>query len=285
VTQPGSGAELAREFGLRKVGGRPPLDKYLTQMWKRRHFAISLARGKSYAQNQGSYLGQLWAILTPLLWAVLYYFVFGVVLTRASDDIENFAGYLVIGLFIIRFLSGALGHAANSIQKNTTLITSLQFPRALIPVSTALSDFFTFLPSLVVLLGVALFNGEPLRWQMLLLFPAIFLAFLFAVGVACLSARLVAQVADLGQLIPFINRALFYTSGVFFSVDRYGDGWFGTAMQYQPFAIYLELGRSALLQEIPIETSTWVWGVFWAVATCVLGFIYFWRAEAKYGRG
>lgn len=285
VTQPASGAALAREFGLKKVGGRPPLGKYLNQIWERRHFAISLARGKAYAKNQGGYLGQLWVILTPLLWAVLYYCVFGIVLKRVNNDIDNFAGFLVIGLFIIRFLSGALVHAANSIEKNTTLITSLQFPRALIPISSTLSDLFTFLPALVVLFGVALANGEPVRWQMLLLAPTILLATVFAAGVACFSARLVSQVSDLGQLIPFINRALFYTSGVFFSVERYGDGWFGTAMAHQPFAIYLELGRSSLLQETPVQASAWAWGVFWAIATSVLGFIYFWRAEARYGRG
>ena len=106
-----------------------------------------------------------------------------------------------------------------------------------------------------------------------------------AAGLALIAARLVSEISDLSNLIPFINRLLFYVSGVFFSIDRYGAGWFGTTMKHQPFAIYLELGRSALLQEFPVVAITWVWGVFWAVLACGLGFIYFWRAEAKYGRG
>jgi teichoic acid transport system permease protein len=113
----------------------------------------------------------------------------------------------------------------------------------------------------------------------------VILAYVFATGLAFFSARLVAEVSDLANLMPFVNRSLFYVSGVFFSIDRYGDGWFGTTMQHQPFAVYLELGRSALLQEFPVNPMTWVWAVFWAVVTCALGFIYFWRAEAKYGRG
>jgi len=285
VTLPASGAALAREYGLKKVGGRPPLGKYLAQIWERRYFAINLAQGKAYARNQGSYLGQLWAVLTPLLWAVLYYCIFAIVLPRVSADIDNFAAFLVIGLFIIRFLSGALSGGAGSIEKNSTLIASLQFPRALIPISTSLADLLTFLPSLVVLMGVALFTGEPIRWQMLLLAPTVVLAYVFATGVACISARLVSQVSDLKQLIPFINRALFYTSGVFFSVARYGDGWFGTAMTYQPFAVYLDLGRSALIAQYQVNPVMWAWALFWAVATCGVGFVYFWRAEASYGRG
>jgi teichoic acid transport system permease protein len=284
VTNPAHGAALAYEYGLKKVGGRPRLGKYLTQVWDRRHFAISLARGKAYSRNQGNYLGQLWAVLTPLLWAALYFSVFGLLLT-INRGIDNFATFLVTGLFLIRFMSGAMTHAASSIEKNSNLISSLQFPRALIPISSAMADFLTLLPSIAVLLVIALITGEPIRWQILLLAPAVVLAYVFATGLAFFSARLVAEVSDLQNLTPFINRLLFYVSGVLFSIDRYGNGWFGTSMKHQPFAVYLELGRGSLLHTFPVDPVMWVWGVFWAVATCGLGFIYFWRAEAKYGRG
>ena len=132
---PISGAALAHEHGLRKVGGRPPLNTYVAQIWERRHFAFSLARGKAYSQNQGGYLGQVWVLLTPLLWAALYFMVFGMLL-RVDRGIENFAAFLVTGLFLMRFMSGAMTHAATSIDKNKTLIGSLQFPRALIPISS-----------------------------------------------------------------------------------------------------------------------------------------------------
>ena len=281
---PFSGAALAHEHGLKKVGGRPPLPKYVAQIWGRRHFAFSLARGKAYSQNQGGYLGQLWMILTPLLWAALYFMIFGLLLP-VNRDIDNFAAFLVTGLFLMRFMSGAMTHASTSIDRNKTLIGSLQFPRALIPISSALADLLELLPALVVLFAVALINDEPIRWQMLLLAPTVLLAYVFATGLALASARLVSEVKDLANLMPFVNRTLFYGSGVLFSIERYGTGWFGTAMEHQPFAIFLELGRSALLEEIPVEPIKWVWGLFWAAITVVLGFIYFWRAEAKYGRG
>ncbi|CUR58970.1 putative ABC-type polysaccharide/polyol phosphate export system, permease component [metagenome] len=285
VTLPASGADLAREFSLTKVGGRPPLGTYLRQIWDRRHFARNLARAKAYTQNQGGYLGQAWVILTPVLWAVLYYFVFGVLLKRVSDDIHDYATFLVVGIFTIRYLSGTLSHAARSLERSNNLITSLQFPRALIPIASALSDLYQFLPAVGVLFGVALANGEPVRPHLLLFVPAMVLCFGFATGISFFASRLVAMVSDLGELIPFFNRALFYTSGVFFSLDRYGEGWVGAVMKHQPFAIYLELNRSALVEEIPIEASTWLWGAFWAVLTLGTGFVFFWRAEARYGRG
>jgi len=36
---------------------------------------------------------------------------------------------------------------------------------------------------------------------------------------------------------------------------------------------------------LPSIPSLWVWGAAWAVAVVVVGFVFFWRAEARYGRG
>lgn len=57
-------------------------------------------------------------------------------------------------------------------------------------------------------------------------------------------------------------------------------------LKYQPVAVLLELVRQVTLNEptIPFEWSLWLWGVGWAAAAMVIGLIYFWRAEARYGR-
>jgi teichoic acid transport system permease protein len=284
VALPNAPAQVARQLGLRKVGGRPPLGNYAKQIWQRRHFAFSLARGRAYSRNQGGYLGQLWIVLTPVLWAVLYFAIFGLLLD-VSKGIANFATYLVCGLFLFRFIASAMNKSANSIEQNTNLITSLQFPRALIPLSYATAELLQLIPALVILLGVALVDGEPLRLHILLLVPAVVLAYLFACGLAMISARLVAEINDLGNLIPFVNRALMYTSGVFFSVERYGEGTLGTIMTHQPFAVFLHLGRSSLMESVAVSPRLWLWAIGGAVGVFAIGLVFFWRAEAKYGRG
>jgi len=278
------GGDLAERYGLRKVGGRPTLRVYIRQVWERRHFAIAFARAKAYSGNQGSYLGQLWAILTPLLWAALYFLVFGMLL-KTDRGIDNFAAFLVTGLFVIRFINGCMNGSAGSIDKSHNLISSLQFPRILIPMAYAGSAFINLVPALVVLFGIGLVTGEPIRWQMLLIVPTVLMAFVFATGLAFFSARLVDEVADLNNIIPFTNRAIMYSSGVFFDLSRYGDGTAHTIMSHQPWAIFIELARVAVLGGYTVEPDIWLWALGWAVVTFATGFIFFWRAEAKYGRG
>ena len=246
---------------------------------------MSLAAAKAYARNQGSYLGQLWAVLTPLMWAGVYLLVFGVLL-GTSRGVENFVGFLVVGVFLFHFTSASVVAGSRAIVGNQSLITSLQFPRALLPVATVLAELFTLLPALLVLMFLVPLSGEQPQASWLLFPAAVALQWVFGTGIALVAARLVAELRDVAQLVPFVLRILMYTSGVFFSIDHYvGSGQAAAVLTHQPVAIYLELGRASLLDEVTATPATWLWGVGWAVGTLVVGFVYFWRSEARYGRG
>lgn len=278
-------AELAKDSGLVQVGVRPSLGTYVKSLWQRRYFAIKLASSKSYARNQGSYLGQVWALLNPVLWAGVYLLVFGL-LIDTSRGVDNFIGFLVTGVFMFHFMSACISAGSKSIINNQGVITSLQFPRALLPLATVLSELFTLLPALLVLLIIVPITGEPFTLNMLLMPLAVALAWLFGTGVAFLFARMVVQFRDFKQLIPFGLRGSMYISGVFFSIDHYvGTGTAAAILSHQPIALYLELVRSTLLTEMTASLSTWLWGAGWAVSLTVVGFIFFWRAEEIYGRG
>jgi teichoic acid transport system permease protein len=280
-----SAAALAEQYGLARVGVRPSLPAYVRALWQRRQFAVSLAASKAYARNQGSYLGQLWALLTPLLWAAVYLLVFGVLLDT-SRGVDNFVGFLVVGVFLFHFTSAGIQSGSKAIVGNSSLIASLQFPRALLPIAAVLTELFVLLPALLVLMVLVPWSGEPVQVSWLLLPASVALQWLFGTGVAFFASRLVSEVRDLKQLVPFVLRVLMYVSGVFFSIDHYvGSGPAGTVLAHQPVAIYLELGRASLLTDVAATGSTWLWGLGWAVGTFAAGFVFFWRGEARYGRG
>lgn len=282
------GPELAARYGLTAVGARPSFPTYLRQIWQRRHFAFSLAAGRAYTHNTGGYLGQLWAFLTPLLWACLYYFVFSVIL-KVDKGIQNFPGFLVAGLFLFRFVSGTMNSCAGAIEKHDNLIASLHFPRALIPVSYATTELIEMIPAVPIIIAVLLLGGDPLRWEMLLFAPVLVLAYFFAIGIGCLAARVTHEVKDLGQLMPFVNRLLLYSSGVMFDiVSRVQDSGASPLVKgivtHQPFAVFLELGRACMLEQYDHDPVLWMWGIGYSFGVLAIGLLLFWQAEAKYGR-
>ncbi len=277
-------AGLAAAHGLTKVGSRPPLGQYISTLWSRRAFLWVMASSRSYSRNQNNYLGQLWTILNPLTLAGVYFLVFGLILnTRGGTD--NYVGFLTIGIFIFTAIAASITAGSTAVTSNITVVRALDFPRAVLPLSVALSEMLTLLPAIGVMIAIVLISGEPITWAWLLLPVALAMILLFSAGCAMLAARIVVGARDLRNLIPVAIRLLRYLSGVFFSIQHYtGTFSWGMVLEYQPVAIYLTLVRSTMLGEVPLVLEQWIAGGIWAVLFFVVGFVVFWSAEEQYGR-
>lgn len=285
--------ELAKRYGLTQMGVRPPLMTYVRDVWRWRTFAQVLGRSKAFGQNQQTYLGQLWTLLTPTLNAIVYVLIFGILL-KTGRGLDNTIGFIVVGNFIYGFFSGCVTGGARSVGKNMGLVRSLHFPRAVLPISSAISKLTSLMPTLLVMMLFVILSqfvgARPtveVTWRWLLLIPAVALVYIFSTGVGFFMARLTAFVPDLLNVLGFVLRLTMYASGVLFPVSHYihNETLVGI-VKYQPVAIYLELPRQALLNEstIPLDWTSWLWGVGWAGVTFIVGFFFFWRAEARYGR-
>jgi teichoic acid transport system permease protein len=56
-------------------------------------------------------------------------------------------------------------------------------------------------------------------------------------------------------------------------------------LEYQPVAVYLTLARSCLMTEsVGLDPMTWAVSAGWSLLFVIGGFLYFWRAEERYGR-
>ncbi|WBB95105.1 ABC transporter permease [Solwaraspora sp. WMMA2080] len=289
--EPDSGptlAELARQHGLAVSGARPSLGAYVKQLWSRRHFIWAYSNARLIAMYTNARLGQIWQVITPLANAGVYFLVFGLLL-GTDRGIDNYIAYLCTGIFIFTFTQQAVTTSARSIGDNMNLIRAVHFPRASLPLTSVLVQVQQLAPSMAVLAVIMLATGEWIDLSWLLLIPALLLQTLFSGGLAMMVARWAARTSDLSQLLPFVMRTWLYSSGVFYSIDRFtGDlpGWVVTVLQFNPMAVYIDLVRYALMDSMGSPPGyLWPAAGGWAVLVGVVGFIYFWRAEEEYGRG
>ncbi|WP_402466742.1 ABC transporter permease [Isoptericola aurantiacus] len=290
---------LAEQYGLQPMGVRPPLTRYLRDLFARWAFIRTLGSATAYSKNQNNYLGQLWAVLNPTLNALVYVLVFGV-LIGANRGVTNSVAFIVIGVFLFRFIDQSVQGGARSIAQKTNLIRSLHFPRAVLPIAQVFSLLATLVPTLFVMCAIVLLSGFipaytqiHVTWYWLLLPCIVALIWVFNTGLAFIMARVVAITPDLDNIISFVMRFAMYGSGVIFPVthyvDRLPDGVeavLDPILTYQPIAVFLYVARSILMQEesIPPDAWMWLWATLWAVVTLVFGFIVFWRGEERYGR-
>ena len=266
------------------IGVRPPLPAYLRQLWARREFCVVLALSRVRAENDRDRLGPAWVVLKPLINAVVYGAVFGLLL-RADSRPDNFVPFLVAGVFVFSYLSSCLTDGAACVTGSADLVRSLRFPRAVLPVAVVVQRTVGLGAMTAVLLVVVLASGEPVRASWLLVPPALALATLFAVGTALAAARLTVHVRDVAHLLPFLTRLLFYVSGIFYSLDRVVTHPRALAvLELNPAHVYITLVRGALLTETTATAGTWLLGAGWALAVLPVGLVLFWQAEQEYGR-
>jgi teichoic acid transport system permease protein len=277
-------AEQAAQYRLHKIGERPRLREYIRESYKRRTFAYTLARFNLQASTAKSSLGVAWLVLVPALQIMVYGLIFGLVLGNTRPD--NFLPYLVTGIVLFQFVSGSFADGAKSITANASLVRSLNFPRVLLPASAVISNVFRIVPLVGLMLIALVALGQPVNHNWLLIVPDLLLMACFSAGLAMIAARLTVHFADLNQLVPFITRIAFYSSGIFFSVDKLAAGqpFLRPLLEGNPIHIYLQIARGALVQGYSYDLYQWISGTVWALAALTFGFIFFWRAEEKFGR-
>jgi teichoic acid transport system permease protein len=287
-----SAAELAAKYGLAVSGARPGLVEYVRRLWGRRHFILAFSQAKLTSQYSQAKLGQLWQVATPLLNACVYYLIFGLIL-KASRGMPHgtYIPFLVTGVFVFTFTQSSIMAGVRAISGNLGLVRALHFPRASLPVSFALQQLQQLLFSMIVVFVVVVGFGSYPRLSWLLIIPVLALQFLFNTGLAMIVARMGAKTPDLAQLMPFVLRTWMYTSGVMFSLHTMLAGrpeWIVRALQVNPAAVYMDLMRFALIEDYGAENlppHVWALALFWAVVVFAGGFVYFWKAEERYGRG
>lgn len=292
-----SPAELAAAHGLTVSGARPSLPAYVRQLWSRRHFILTFSRAKLHAQYSQAKLGQVWQVATPLLNAFVYFLIFGLILGARGGvpgGEHNYIPFLVIGVFVFTFTQQSVLSGVRSISGNLGLVRALHFPRASLPISFSLQQLQQLLYSMIVLLVILLGFRQIPHWSWLLVLPVLTLQFVFNTGLALVMARLGSKTPDLAQLMPFVLRTWMYASGVMFPLHymmttRAGaPEWLADLIAMNPAAVYMDLMRLALIEDYSMaDLPPYVWALAcgWALLAGLFGFVYFWKAEERYGRG
>ncbi|MEV7505783.1 ABC transporter permease [Streptomyces sp. NPDC093018] len=283
---------LAARHGLSVSGARPSLPEYIRQLWARRHFITAFATAKLTAQYSEAKLGQVWQVMTPLLNAAVYYFIFGVLL-GTKRGVPDYIPFLVTGVFVWTFTQSSIQVGTRAISGNLGLVRALHFPRAALPISFCIQQLQQLLFSMAALVVILLCFGVPVSASWLLVIPALILQFTFNAGVAMIMARWGAKTPDIAQLMPFILRTWMYVSGVMWSIDKLTKNdhlphVVTVLLQTNPAAVYIDLMRFALIDSFhskQLPPHVWPIAVGWALLAGVGGFIYFWKAEETYGRG
>jgi lipopolysaccharide transport system permease protein len=196
--------------------------------------ALSLARNQQLllrlagrelsARFRGSVLGLAWTVLTPLLLAAVYTFVFTSVFKMRwagadESSVANFATYLMVGLALQGILVECLARAPGLMRANPSYVTKVVFPLEILPFVPLLPAIVTACVSLLAAIVINLYLTGHLYGT--ILFIPLFLApfVLYVAALTMIISAFGVYLRDLAQIVNIIIPLTLFLSPVFYPLE------------------------------------------------------------------
>ena len=198
---------------------------YWMDLWRYRElFAILAWRDISVRYKQ-TVVGVAWAVLRPLLTAMVFTVVFGRVAKLPSEGGAPYALLVFAAMLPWSLFSTSLGDASGSLINNANLVSKVYFPRMIVPAATIVAAFVDFLVSFAILVALMVHYRFAPGWNMLFLPVFILLALLASLGPGLWITALNVKYRDFRYVIPFVTQFGLYVSPVGFSSSVVPDQW------------------------------------------------------------
>ncbi len=259
--------------------GLPPVGPYLRELWRRREFAREMSRTSLRAQHFNTAFGQVWLILNPLLLAGVYFVLVDIL--RGGSRGAGFFAHLMAGLFAYYFVSDAVRMSVKSVTGGGRLILNTAFPRALLPLSSVITSFMRFLPTVLVYIPVHLIAGLPIEPVLLWVVPLTGLLVVLAAGAAMLVASLQVYFRDLKNFLPYLLRVWLYVSPILYFADEIPDRY-QILLALNPLGGLLTAWSDVINQGHAPDAASLALGAGWAFGVFLVGALFFMSREREF---
>lgn len=224
-----------------------------------------------------SYLGILWTLIEPLLTMIVLYLVFSKL--RKHND-KTFAVYILTGRLLYSYFSHATKSAMKSIRINSQMIKKVYVPKYIYPLSSVLSQFITFLISLIVLAAVEIvLKVKPTVYIFEAVIPIIILFFM-ALGVGLILATLAVFFRDMEYLWDVVLMIIMYCSAIFYYPSMVSNhSWI---LDMNPLYAVIVNFRNTIYEGAPLDPGALLYSAAFSFIALCLGIWMFYKNQDKF---
>ena len=248
----------------------------------RRAFDIILYRTYAELKSESlrTYIGILWWVIEPVLFMLIFYFVFAVLFQRGTED---FVPFLLTGLVLWQWFQSTTMQCAGALRANRGLIQQVFVPKYVFPTVIIFANTLKFSVVLLVLLVFLVAYGVAPVWQWLYALPVLGVALAFTAGLGFLVGAITPLLPDIRIVLQNSLRGVFFLSGIFYDIDSLPaeyQGWF----LLNPLASLIMDLRGTLLGHEPPDWTRLVSLVGVSAILLALGLLILHRNESLYAK-
>jgi ABC-2 type transport system permease protein len=270
-------SELIPLWGKRSIHLLPFI--VISDLIRSRHLLHLLVKRDLNARYRRAYLGYAWAVLEPLLLAVVYTFIF-TILVGSSDPM--YAVKIIIGIIGWTLFARSLTTSAKSLSTSINLFQFARVPKTVFATSGTLTNALLAVISLTSILPFFFIYDLSISIDLLLIFFWMFVLTFTGWGLGLLIAPISCKIPDILNIVNFLVRAGFFLSPVMWTYDmfsnRFGESWHALVAHLNPTVVPITKMRDALLGE-PSSVPNYAYAMCFgfALGSYILGSIVFER--------
>lgn len=254
--------------------------KQILKNFKKYQFLLSeLVVKEIKLKYRRSYLGILWTLLEPLLTMIVLTIVFS---SFYGKDDRYFPVYILTGRLLYSYFSNATKSAMKSIRVHGQMIKKVYVPKYIYPLSSILSQYITFLISLIVLVGVSIYcNVKPTIYMLQAIIP-LFILFIMVLGVGLILATLAVFFRDMEYLWGVILMLIMYCSAIFYEPKRVlatGNGWI---LKYNPLYSVILNFRNSILYGVKLDPFALWYSLGFSLIALIVGIWLFYKKQDQF---
>ncbi len=238
-----------------------------------------ISRSELRARYAGSFLGLVWAVLTPALVLAIYAAVYLVVFKVRVVGLTpvEYVLYIFAGLVPYLAVAEALSMGVSSVVTNKNVLSNTVFPIDLAPTKAVLLSQTTMAVGLVAtVLGLALFGH--LSWTVILVVPLWLLLALALMGTTWILSLLNVVLRDLQNFIGTILMILLVSSPIAYTPQMVPANM-RILLEVNPFAYFVTAFQSVLVMGTLPPVSDIVAVVAMSLASFLIGGWFFARSK------
>jgi len=192
-----------------------PWGVWLREIWDHREVIGVLTRKDFQVRYKRASFGVLWAVLLPVVQAVVYVVVFSRI-GRFNHTSFSYSAYVLSGVLAWAYFATTAQFAVTAIVDAASITDKVWFPRSVAAIVPVLSNLFGLLTSMVLLIIVMPFIHAHITWRLFVLVPALVLLCLFVLGFGLVTSALHVYFRDVKFIVQAGVLVFFYLTPIIY---------------------------------------------------------------------
>ena len=253
----------------------------VAEAWEHRDLLYFLVRRDVAIRYKQTSIGAVWAVLQPILLAVVFSVFLGHYAKVPSGAGVPYPVFALTGMVMWLYFAQAMAQAADSTVQSRELIAKVWFPRIIIPIAAVIPPAVDFLPAFAISVIVMLAYGVVPNAQILLFPLLVLLTLTTALGLGLWLSALNVRYRDVRLVVPFLIQVGLFVTPIVYPFDLVPKA-VQPIYAINPMVGVLEAFRWMLFPDAQWPGALILIPIAMSIVLLVTGALYFNRAERDF---